>query len=577
MKKTDENTDGMVESPGCSAIRFGGADDLSSRTFKWGAVLILLLSCLVSTLSLESVPLESHEALVLQTAKEMHDRGDWIVPFFNGVPRLNKPPLSYWLTAGVTSITGKTFEVKKWHGRIISSAAGVLMTWIALYLGRKLISSRAGLIAGVVCTTSVGFISYSHNARPDFLFAGLLDVSLVGFVVAWKSADGSFKQMAGAALMWFFFSLASLTKGPHVAIMLLVAWCIFLLSESSERRRILPVIRPVTGVVILVGLSLPWWLLLKHQLEAQGVGALEGSQLSGSLFELSLKTLFSGYYLWAVVWMMLPWLALLPMIWFAPWRDEKIGSNVRLLGTTVLFVVLAFSLFSHPRHHYLLQLMPALSILIGGGATVLWRRYEQMGESPRIWTSVLWINGSIALLASIAFIVKRIYYGGSSLFLLTASAVTAAFLMIAAIDYRKELTRRASAPLIFSLLVFLPVIFGAITSHAFWRGSRTLVEDFCRSTGKMTNEHVPLIVSDFEERLFVYYGHPPVLREHNGDPSALKLLMGQMQEDEFLLVAPADVKGAFPEDCTAEVVQTVEDFDDDRDAVLYRVRRRPGT
>jgi 4-amino-4-deoxy-L-arabinose transferase-like glycosyltransferase len=41
-----------------------------------------------------TVPLESHEIYVAQTAREMAARGDWLVPHFNGQPRLQKPPLS---------------------------------------------------------------------------------------------------------------------------------------------------------------------------------------------------------------------------------------------------------------------------------------------------------------------------------------------------------------------------------------------------------------------------------------------------------------------------------------------------
>ena len=36
----------------------------------------------------------------------MAERADWLVPYFNGEPRLTKPPLSYWATGGAAWIDG---------------------------------------------------------------------------------------------------------------------------------------------------------------------------------------------------------------------------------------------------------------------------------------------------------------------------------------------------------------------------------------------------------------------------------------------------------------------------------------
>ena len=38
------------------------------------------------------------EARIAETAREMVVDGDWLVPHYNGEVRLQKPPLTYWLT-----------------------------------------------------------------------------------------------------------------------------------------------------------------------------------------------------------------------------------------------------------------------------------------------------------------------------------------------------------------------------------------------------------------------------------------------------------------------------------------------
>ncbi|UCF36822.1 MAG: hypothetical protein JSU96_18755, partial [Acidobacteriota bacterium] len=63
-------------------------------------VLLLVLFC--SPLFVEvtrSTVWDANEAFYAQTPREMVESGDWIHPTFNGRPRVNKPPLSYWLVA----------------------------------------------------------------------------------------------------------------------------------------------------------------------------------------------------------------------------------------------------------------------------------------------------------------------------------------------------------------------------------------------------------------------------------------------------------------------------------------------
>src|SRR5690242_12387677 len=69
----------------------------------------VLAGCLlVCTLQFPSVD-RTQEARVLETAREMMNqtalRG-WMIPVLNGKPRLEKPPLAYWLAAGSFRIFG---------------------------------------------------------------------------------------------------------------------------------------------------------------------------------------------------------------------------------------------------------------------------------------------------------------------------------------------------------------------------------------------------------------------------------------------------------------------------------------
>src|SRR4051812_13862697 len=54
----------------------------------------------------------TQEARVLETARQMLDRPahDWLIPKINGELRLQKPPLTYWLSAVAYKLAGRVDE-----------------------------------------------------------------------------------------------------------------------------------------------------------------------------------------------------------------------------------------------------------------------------------------------------------------------------------------------------------------------------------------------------------------------------------------------------------------------------------
>ncbi|MEQ8494116.1 MAG: hypothetical protein RLW42_07840, partial [Gammaproteobacteria bacterium] len=96
--------------------------------------MLLLLAGVLGSVRLASLPPDEHEVLVLRTVEEMAARGDWVVPYFNAAPRLNKPPMSYWATALVAAADDAATRVRPWHGRAVSLAAGLAMAVLAAFM-----------------------------------------------------------------------------------------------------------------------------------------------------------------------------------------------------------------------------------------------------------------------------------------------------------------------------------------------------------------------------------------------------------------------------------------------------------
>src|SRR5579885_733270 len=69
-----------------------------------------------------------------ECAREMFDSGDWVVPHFNGLLRVDKPALLYWLQATAY----RQFGVNEFSARLPSVLASLLAVLLTYELGRRL-------------------------------------------------------------------------------------------------------------------------------------------------------------------------------------------------------------------------------------------------------------------------------------------------------------------------------------------------------------------------------------------------------------------------------------------------------
>lgn len=342
-----------LSSPACGApFRFG---------VRRLAILIIAWAALFA--GINTIPVEDHEAFVLQTAREMKASGDWVLPYFNQVPRLNKPPLNYWLTLGLSRLAGT--DVAPWTGRTCSMLAGLLLLLATAYTGKKLYGGRAGFLAAVLLLSTQGFADYSHNARPDFLYAVFGALQLFAWIGAWRAKDGTLRQQGMAATGWMLAGLATLTKGPQIPAVFLLGFLLFLLC-GAERRRTLKVLRPFSGLIILVAIALPWWLLLQQRLRTAGID-ISQTQLSGSLLQTmsGWKEILSCYYVVRLLQLLLPVSLIIPLLIFRGRRKFSKPAGVARLILYVSAVTLAvFTVGGHYRPHYMLPLLPPFILLL---------------------------------------------------------------------------------------------------------------------------------------------------------------------------------------------------------------------
>lgn len=143
-------------------------------------VLVALVAALTYFTNLGSSKLwDRDEPRNAGAAREMLDRGDWVVPTFNGKLRGHKPALLYWFIMAAY----QAFGVNEFSARFFSAVFGVGAALLTYELGRMFFHPRVGLWSGIALATSLNFGVVARAATPDSVFIFFATLSLAVF--AW--------------------------------------------------------------------------------------------------------------------------------------------------------------------------------------------------------------------------------------------------------------------------------------------------------------------------------------------------------------------------------------------------------
>jgi 4-amino-4-deoxy-L-arabinose transferase-like glycosyltransferase len=154
------------------------------------------------------------EGRYAQIPREMFSRGEWIVPYLQGQPYLDKPPLLYWLVMACFAGLG----VHDWAARLVPALAVHGCILVTYLLGRRRVGEPAAFWGALALALAPGFLEMGRFLLHDGLLA--LWATLAFFAVL--------EATQGARLRWGWWLTAAaacglgiLTKGP--VVLLLVA------------------------------------------------------------------------------------------------------------------------------------------------------------------------------------------------------------------------------------------------------------------------------------------------------------------------------------------------------------------
>lgn len=301
-----------------------------------------------------------------EASREMLERRDWVVPYFNNQYRFDKPPLTYWMEAAAFRAFGESDGAAR-----LPSVFAAALTAVAIYFfGRRAVDERTGFWAAIIYTTSLQVLVHSKLCVADPWLVLFVTVN------AWAGWELIRAGRAGAAkgpwLVAFVVALALgfLAKGP-------VAWLpIGMLARARIRRMngapgwlgipamlaasvalvmlwALPALQETHGAFFNVGIG-------KHVVE-RGLTGLEGHGARGPLLYVALLpfyfvTVFASFFPWSI---RLPWL--IGRLRNARPTADDFGSYL-ISGIVLVFGLFTFYTTRLP--HYTLPAFPLLSLLL---------------------------------------------------------------------------------------------------------------------------------------------------------------------------------------------------------------------
>jgi 4-amino-4-deoxy-L-arabinose transferase-like glycosyltransferase len=196
--------------------------------------------------------------------------GGWVVPMVQNTPRLNKPPLIYWLQVGSAWLLtgGDPARDAMWMYRVPSVLAAMLTVLATWRLGRMLYDARVATLGAALLAVAPMVVWDAHQARSDQLLLACTTLAMLALAGCLKHAgvigSAPSRPSPGRWLwpmaLWAAVGLGVLAKGfitPLVVVLSLAAMA-FWVRSLAPLRAVRPVLAvPVVGVVVL-----PWVVLI---------------------------------------------------------------------------------------------------------------------------------------------------------------------------------------------------------------------------------------------------------------------------------------------------------------------------
>ncbi|HEY3661793.1 MAG TPA: glycosyltransferase family 39 protein [Chthoniobacterales bacterium] len=354
-----------------------------------------------------------------EASREMIERGDYVVPYFNDRYRFDKPPLTYWCQVASYRVFGENPFAAR-----LPSALAAALTAVAIFAwGRRLDLARAGFWAAIIFSLSLQTFVHAKAAVADMWLVLFMTLAhWAGYELLRDRHGGTWRSVVvrpvGLRGWWWMFylslALAFLAKGPIGLIPLgtvMVTQWRRPIGHFSGRFLF---VRGMLLVLLLVGLwGVPALLRTDGEFLQIGLGRHVIGRSFGTMQGHGGDSIFSAllslpFYFVAVFLTFAPW------SWKIPWLTCRLWAKRDRLDLYLiagcLLIVLIFTIVKTKLPHYILPGFPLLALLLARH----WLATEAGERALRRWSVAT--AAVLLAIALIAFPLIAPFFPSSVLF-----------------------------------------------------------------------------------------------------------------------------------------------------------------
>ncbi|MCL2745410.1 MAG: glycosyltransferase family 39 protein [Planctomycetaceae bacterium] len=511
--------------------------------FRSHILLLLLCGLLFFPFLGSSVLWDFDEGYFAAIAKEMFEKGEWIVPTFSDSELGDKPILIFW---GMI-LSFWVFGVNEFAVRFPTALYGTATVFLTYHIARRLFASNnIALRSAFILATMLLFVVETRGTTCDGAAVCWMVAATTFYVYGCRGFRSGFVETPSISFdnriaPWFpdrwmivvlmnaCLGMAVLAKGPAMALFGTAVIGLFLLVKAFPGRinrnplqwiaaflRICWKMRLLTAALAILAVAGPWFIAVGWQTNGEWLHMFFVEHNFQRTIEPTRG--HTGFNLGPLFYPVMSLFGTFPWsIFFIPWlidlcrRLRRKDELKNVYYFAVCWIVLYFGLFtlvSTKLPHYVVPAYPAIAILLGA-YLVHWRRDSDLAAP--FWTPVVigaLIVVGIGIMTTMYFVLPRYfpdeYMTGIVIGLIPLLAGIAG---IAA--YLRGGRKALDAVYVLLALLFVSTLFqwsaGQISKHAFHRS------EFFQNIAPGDNGVPPLIVYvGMSDPSWVFYSGQPL-------------------------------------------------------------------